>query len=558
MTTTGGEIVVGNNASEDVGDGSAGDVLVRLVVSRHPYHKEVLFGNEGERTVPQITLHTIGSVTEAELGATLRAALARGVEGVRLSEVTLELVQKGTRLGRISSAWYVVKSSVPFEAFAGFGFIPLEQALVRVLNNKVPDAEVSPLTKCLRLVARAREAARRVHLTVTISPSGSREREESPQQPQGDAGDQADAAGAGSQRKSPSNTIPTGVRPLREDAFSGAATEMRSPLSGGLRAKLDPPPGFIGADPRELPAWFASMNQYWAMLEDPPDELGKVLQATNALKGDAKAWWTHELVAANGAVPVGTWADLQQALLKEYVDDDQNFDARHKLRAVKQVTSVERYICEWRARARYLRSATVDELVSLFLEGLKPRIYQEVRSDAEFMSRDFRFSDDRKDLRFVQRLARAKDSAWSSEHASSSKPRASFSSTNAMPVTKKLFNMQFKRDKQLTQERYKKGQCFICGEPGHKARQCPSRERFMRQQLMDRLLGELLHKRLVSSRSRHEVSHGRALRAGNGQRRIRSVATGMDRRLCRRQMRRAAECVCCGSLPQRFDRRPLE
>ena len=174
MTTTGGEIVVGNNASEDVGDGSAGDVLVRLVVSRHPYHKEVLFGNEGERTVPQITLHTIGSVTEAELGATLRAALARGVEGVRLSEVTLELVQKGTRSGRISSAWYVVKSSVPFEAFAGFGFIPLEQALVRVLNDKVPDAEVSPLTKCLRLVARAREAARRVHLTVTISPNADR------------------------------------------------------------------------------------------------------------------------------------------------------------------------------------------------------------------------------------------------------------------------------------------------------------------------------------------------------------------------------------------------
>ena len=44
------------------------------------------------------------------------------------------------------------------------------------------------------------------------------------------------------------------------------------------------------------------MNQYWAMLEDPPDELGKVLQATNALKGDAKAWWTHELVAANRAM----------------------------------------------------------------------------------------------------------------------------------------------------------------------------------------------------------------------------------------------------------------
>ena len=226
--------------------------------------------------------------------------------------------------------------------------------------------------------------------------------------------------------ESPSSTtsspILTGVRPLRTDAMSGAATEMRPVARGGLRAKLEPPPGFSGLDARELPAWFASMQQYWAMLQDPPDEMGKVLQATNALRGDAKAWWTNELVAAEGDVPVDTWEKLQQAMLEEYVDDDQNFDIRQKLRSVRQVTSVERYIREWRARARYLRSASVDELVSIFLEGLKPKIYQEVRSDADFMSRDFRSSSDRKDLRFVQRLARAKDSAWIAERGSSRQP----------------------------------------------------------------------------------------------------------------------------------------
>ena len=55
--------------------------------------------------------------------------------------------------------------------------------------------------------------------------------------------------------------------------------------------------------------------------------------------------------------------------------------------------------------------------------------------------------------------------------------------TRANPATKKLFNMQFKRDKQLTQERYEKGQCFLCGEAGHKARHCPNRDKFVRPKL---------------------------------------------------------------------------
>ena len=55
--------------------------------------------------------------------------------------------------------------------------------------------------------------------------------------------------------------------------------------------------------------------------------------------------------------------------------------------------------------------------------------------------------------------------------------------TNPSTATRKLFNMSFKRDKAMTQERYEKGLCFICGDPGHKARQCPQRESFARPKL---------------------------------------------------------------------------
>ena len=354
MATSQGE-AAGDSASEGAGEGSAGGVLVRLVVSRHPYHREVVMGSRAENLIPYISLSASAQVGEEALCTAVRDALASGIGGFCVSGVTVEVIQKNTRAHLITHAWVLVKASAPFPLPQGFTFVSLEDAFAKVLGAAVPERWIGPFAKALRLVALARGAADPANAGAIVATT---------QQYFTPSPTSSDAIAT-----PPSPTILTGVRPLKEDALSGAATAMRSPTSGGLRAKLDPPPGFNGADPRELPAWFASMNQYWAMLEHPPDELGKVLQATNALKGDAKSWWTHELVAAGGDVPVGTWGELQRALLEEYVDDDQNFDARQKLRAVRQVTSVERYIREWRARARYLRSASIDELVSCFLEG---------------------------------------------------------------------------------------------------------------------------------------------------------------------------------------------
>ena len=218
------------------------------------------------------------------------------------------------------------------------------------------------------------------------------------------------------------------------------------------------------------------------MLQVAPSmsERDRVLYAAASFKEDAADWWANLLMDSPDKLPCATWQTLKDAMIEEYVDDDQNFDARAELRGVQQWGSVRKYTSAWRKKSRRVRGATVDELVSIYLDGLKPHIRKDVRSDVNFLAKDFTSSTSMGDLRFVQRLAKALDGG----HDRSAKPPPSPRwQAKPKPETKVMFNFAMKLDSALTKERYDKGLCFVCGESGHKARQCPQRATFKPQKL---------------------------------------------------------------------------
>ena len=104
-------------------------------------------------------------------------------------------------------------------------------------------------------------------------------------------------------------------------------------------------------------------------------EHSRIMFATTFLSGTAAVWW-YTIVQAN-AVPT-PWDKFKEMLQKEFIPDDHVRRSRDKLRKLRQIGSVAKYLSDFRNLVLTIPVMTEGERLDRFTEGLKYDVRIEV------------------------------------------------------------------------------------------------------------------------------------------------------------------------------------
>ena len=110
------------------------------------------------------------------------------------------------------------------------------------------------------------------------------------------------------------------------------------------------------------------------------EEAKKVATAAMYLQGDAKLWWRvkYEAIKA-GEDALETWAELKAAIRLQFFPENVEYNARRKLRELRQTKSVRDYVREFSALMLNIRDMGDKDKLFTFLEGLKPYARMELQ-----------------------------------------------------------------------------------------------------------------------------------------------------------------------------------
>lgn len=215
--------------------------------------------------------------------------------------------------------------------------------------------------------------------------------------------------------------------------------------------------------------WLYKIEQYLALTQiSSPQvtltDLNRITFASSYFSGNAAVWWFN--IVQSVAAPT-TWDNFKELVIKEFIPADHTRRAREKLRKLKQLGSVEKYVAEFRNTILAISDMHEGEKTDRFVQGLKYGVKVEVmKSGVETFDE-------------CARIAMNVDNAiWSAKRESSS----SFPSRDAgpsRPVPMEIGNLNGTRGQAHREQRKKdleKGACFRCHTVGCRPWKCdPSR-----------------------------------------------------------------------------------
>ena len=101
----------------------------------------------------------------------------------------------------------------------------------------------------------------------------------------------------------------------------------------------------------------------------------KIMLATTFLKGTASVWWNTIMQAGK---TTANWIDFGRMLKEEFIPEDHVRRSRDRLRRLKQVSSVSKYLSDFRNVIVTIPDITEKEKLDKFMEGLKFNVKVEV------------------------------------------------------------------------------------------------------------------------------------------------------------------------------------
>ncbi|XP_060196262.1 uncharacterized protein LOC132625679 [Lycium barbarum] len=130
---------------------------------------------------------------------------------------------------------------------------------------------------------------------------------------------------------------------------------------------------------KEVENFIFDIEQYFdavGELEEPK----KVATAAMYLQGDAKLWWRvkYEAIKA-GEDALETWEELKAAIRLQFFPENVEYNARRKLRELRQTKSVRDYVCEFSALMLNIKDMGDKDKLFTFIEGLKPYARMEIQ-----------------------------------------------------------------------------------------------------------------------------------------------------------------------------------
>ena len=146
-----------------------------------------------------------------------------------------------------------------------------------------------------------------------------------------------------------------------------------------LKLVTKKPPTRFNGDPAKLQNWLFEVKQFLE-LAGFQSENDKAKYVVSLLEGKAQTWWRGFSQTASGDLTRLDFEDLEEYLVEQFEDVDRELKLRRKLKNLKQLTSVQNYVNEFRRVQLELGSNKLDDGAAQFefLEGLKDAVRQQV------------------------------------------------------------------------------------------------------------------------------------------------------------------------------------
>eukprot|EP00253_Pinus_taeda_P035583 PITA_35583 len=150
---------------------------------------------------------------------------------------------------------------------------------------------------------------------------------------------------------------------------------------GVPHVKVKEPDSFDGTrSAKTLGNFLWDMEQYLERLGLSDDET-KVKVATQFLTKDAKMWWRRRMdqVSNGSATNITSWDDMKGALQAHFSPQDERWEARMKIKFIKQTENLQTYQREFASVVLELPDMAERDKVFNFIVGLKPWARNEVK-----------------------------------------------------------------------------------------------------------------------------------------------------------------------------------
>jgi Ty3 transposon capsid-like protein len=153
---------------------------------------------------------------------------------------------------------------------------------------------------------------------------------------------------------------------LQERGDAPPAAAPPQGLQHVVNLKPERPPTYSGKRNESLAAWIFQMERYCQLLPVPANN--RVEFAGTFLKDHAAIWWQSAYVT------IEQWDEFKEGLLSQFQPVNSSKNARARLDALRQRTSVRIYNTEFRELVILIPRMHEEDQIHHYIKGLKPNI----------------------------------------------------------------------------------------------------------------------------------------------------------------------------------------
>ncbi|XP_060178022.1 uncharacterized protein LOC132607957 [Lycium barbarum] len=166
-----------------------------------------------------------------------------------------------------------------------------------------------------------------------------------------------------------------------EEQVSVGVTEAANNVVVTREAKIEAPkpPVFKGVrDAQEAENFLWHLENYFRHGKLRDDE-AKINTAVLYLSKTAMLWWRKKVSdAKRGLCTISTWDQFKNDFKRQFLPSNVLYEARHKLRELKQMGSIRDYVKEFTTLTLQIPNLTNDDLLFYFIDGLENWAKQEL------------------------------------------------------------------------------------------------------------------------------------------------------------------------------------
>eukprot|EP00253_Pinus_taeda_P036149 PITA_36149 len=240
------------------------------------------------------------------------------------------------------------------------------------------------------------------------------------------------------------------------DEITVLKNAVRHNSGGGVtHVKVKEPNSYDGTrSAKTLGNFLWDMDQYLERLGLSDEEI-EVKVVAQFLTKDAKMWWRRRMdqIANGNDGDITSWDEMKKALQTHFSPQDETWDARMKIKYIKQTGNLQAYQREFASAVLELPDMVERDKMFNFAIGLKPWAWNEVKRQ-KIKTLEEAFAT-------VDRLVEHFDEGSDEKKKKYDKPKEKTTKEETLRLSEKS-----KTKKPL--------KCWICAEP-HMVKNCPSR-----------------------------------------------------------------------------------